>query len=35
MASIIGRLVGAFYPTVVAKRDDAIKLGILGAANVA
>jgi len=35
MAALIGRVWGAFFPAKVVKNDDAIKFGILGAANIA
>jgi hypothetical protein len=34
MAAILGRVMTAFNPPVTAKYDDAIKFGILGAANI-
>jgi predicted dehydrogenase len=35
MAALIGRVWGAFFPAKAVKSDDAIKFGILGAANIA
>ncbi|KAG9606023.1 NAD(P)-binding protein, partial [Aureobasidium melanogenum] len=35
MAAMIGRVWSAFNPPLVTKRDDALKFGILGAANIA
>ena len=35
MAALITRVLGAFFPAKVTKSDNAIKFGILGAANIA